>query len=240
MSCSHQEEAGLKSEESDLPKPDLFAGNWWENSEGMHLTVYIPEVDMENTLVTKLKIKKVIFDINDWHKGCYKARIATDGTNSIVTEPVQVGWMWQQPSMIQTLMDGGPDSTCERTLKKYKTYSVDYKKSKDKQSKETFYKFADSFTVNNNFFNPKVGRHMLDLETGLRIAQVPFIEDKQKYVQFCPFTFWKVIIDGNDKTHKDKGGLSNLSSVFGHVLIQGMAIDDDDTEQFFDCLFCVN
>jgi hypothetical protein len=84
---------------------------------------------------------------------------------------------------------------------------VDFKKSKDKQNKETFYQFADGFTVNNNFFNPKVGCHPLDLETRFRIAQDPFVEDKQKYVQFGPFIFWMVKIDGNDKTHEDKGGI---------------------------------
>jgi hypothetical protein len=45
--------------------------------------------------------------------------------------------------MIQTLMEGGPDTTCKSTLKKYKAYSVDYKKNKDKQSEEIFYQFAD-------------------------------------------------------------------------------------------------
>jgi hypothetical protein len=72
---------------------------WWENPEGMHLTV-LPDIDMENTLVTKLEIKKAIFDINNWHKGCYKARIATDGTGITVTEPVQVGLRMDVPTAV--------------------------------------------------------------------------------------------------------------------------------------------
>jgi hypothetical protein len=83
------------------------------NPEGMHLTI-VPEVDVDNTLVTKLEIKKAIFDINN--KKGYKARLATDGTGIIVTEPVQVGWVWSKPVKVQELIDGGPDATCERTL----------------------------------------------------------------------------------------------------------------------------
>jgi hypothetical protein len=76
---------------------------------------------------------------------------------------------------------------------------------------------------------------MIDFETGFKIAQVPFVENKQKYVQFCPFDFWKVTMGGDNKTHKDKGSIANLQSVFGHVTIQGTAIDDDKAaEQFCD------
>lgn len=231
MARRHQEE-DLKAEESDLKKLDLFTDSWWENPEGMHLTV-VPEVDVDNTLVTKLEIKKAIFDVNDWHKSRYKARIATDGTGLIVTEPVQVGWMWQQPTMIQDLINGGPHKTCERTLKKYKTYCLDYKKSKEKQTKEVFYRFADGFTVNNNFFNPKVGRHTLDVQTEFKIVQVAFTEGKQKLTQFCPMVYWKVAIDGDDKTHEDETGIGNIASAFGHVSIQGTShstneMNDDD------------
>lgn len=235
MSRRHQTEDELRAEESDLTKIDVFTDDWWQNPEGMHLTV-VPEVDVDNTLVTKLEIKKAIYDINDWNKQRYKARIATDGTGLIVTQPIQVGWMWQQPTMIQELMDGGPAYLCERTLKKYKTYCVDYKKSKEKQSKDVFYRFADGFTVNNNFFNPKVGRHTLDVQTEFKIVQVGFVEGKQKLTQFCPMVFWKVAIDGDDKTHEDEGGVGHLSSAFGHVSIKGThdtneMEDEDETDE---------
>jgi hypothetical protein len=77
------------------------------------------------------------------------------------------------------------------------------------------------------------GRHLLDIETDCKIVQVPFVEGKQKLVQFCPFVFWKVAIDGDDKTQEDKEGINNLLSAFGQVTIQGMAVKDDD-EEFFD------
>jgi hypothetical protein len=144
-----------------------------------------------------------------------------------------VGWAWSELVKVQELIDGGPDATCEQTLKKYKTHSVDYKKNKSKQSKEVFYRFADSFTENNNFFNTKAGCHSLDTETDFKIVQVPFVEGKQKFVQFCPFVFWKVAIDGDNKTHEDEEGINNLLSAFGHVTIQGTAVEDDD-EEFFD------
>jgi hypothetical protein len=232
MSRRHQEESGLKSDESGLQKRNLYIDDWWKNPEGMHLTV-VPEIDVDKTLVTKLEIKKAIFDAND--KKVYKARLATDGSGIIVTEPVQVGWMWRHPTQVQALIDS-PAPTCERTLKKYKTYSVDYKKNTSKQIKEVFYRFADNFTVNNNFFNgTKTGRTMLDLETTFKIAQVPFVQDKQKYVQLCPFVVWKVAIDGNDKAHEEDSGIKKLTSVFGNMTIQGTVIDDDDLdEEFFD------
>jgi hypothetical protein len=52
-------------------------------------------------------------------------------------------------------------------------------------------------------------------------------------VQFCPFVFWKVAIDGDDKTYKDLEGVNNLLSAFGHITIQGTDIENDD-EEFFD------
>jgi hypothetical protein len=63
ISCHHQEEAGLKSDESGLRKRNLYTKEWWMNPEGMHLTIVL-EVDVDNTLVTKLEIQKAILDIS--------------------------------------------------------------------------------------------------------------------------------------------------------------------------------
>lgn len=229
----HQGNAGLKAEESELPRVDLYTDDWWENPEGMILTV-VPEVDVDNTLVTKLEIKKAIFDIRDMsdENKLYKARLASDGTGIIVTEPVQVGWMWKEPRLIQELMDGGPKKACARTLKKFKAYCVDYKKSKGKQSKEVFYRFADGFTVNNNFFNKvnKSSRSTLDLVTELRIVQITVPLEPKKVVQCCPMLFWRVAIDGDDRRHEEESdGIANLVSAFGHVGIQGT--NDEDEEE---------
>jgi hypothetical protein len=129
-----------------------------------------------------------------------------------------VGWMWRQPKEVQELIDA-PGPACERTLKKYKMYSVEYKKTTSKQVKEVFYRFADDFTVNNCFFNgAKTGRNMLHLETDFRIVQVPFVEGKQKYMQLCPFVVWKVAIDGDDKAHEEEAGLKKITSAFDSYL----------------------
>jgi hypothetical protein len=85
--------------------------------------------------------------------------------------------------MLQQLVDKGPAQTCERTLKKYKAYCVEYKKTNKKHTREIFYQFADGFTVNNIFFNPKVGRNSLGLETGFKIVQVPRVDNNQTLVQ---------------------------------------------------------
>lgn len=231
----HQGNAVLKAGESELPIVDLYTDDWWENPEGMILTV-VPEVDVDNTLVTKLEIKKAIFDIRDMSDDnkLYKARLASDGTGIIVTEPVQVGWMWKEPRLIQELMDGGPKKACARTLKKFKAYCVDYKKSKEKQSKEVFYRFADGFTVNNNFFNKvnKSSRSTLDLVTELRIVQITVPLEPKNVVQCCPMLFWRVAIDGDDRTHEEESdGIANLVSAFGHVGIQGTNDEEEDDEE---------
>jgi hypothetical protein len=88
MSRCHQEEAGLKSDESGLQKRNLYIDDWWKNPEGMHLTV-VPEINVDKTIVVKLEIKKTIFDINN--KKLYKARLATDGSGIIVTD---VRFLW--------------------------------------------------------------------------------------------------------------------------------------------------
>jgi hypothetical protein len=66
-------QADLKAEESRLTKIDLYTEIWWDSPMGMQLTVVPEIVDVFQTLVTKLEIKKTIFDINDFHKNCYKA-----------------------------------------------------------------------------------------------------------------------------------------------------------------------
>jgi hypothetical protein len=136
-SCRHQGNAVLKAAESELPIVDLCTDDWWENPMGMILTV-VPEVDVDNTLVTKLEIKKAILDMGDMNNKnkLYKARLASDGTSIIVMEPVLVGWMWKEPWLIQKLMDGGPTKACARTLKKFKAYTVWTTRSRRREAKQ--------------------------------------------------------------------------------------------------------
>jgi hypothetical protein len=176
-------------------------------------------------VVDKLSIYKPIFDIVDYQKGRYSARLSHDGRALMITEPVVADFLWSDPETIQKLVDrGGP--LCQTTDRSYKIAATRIVENTEQQVAEARYKFPDDITCNNEFFNqdangaPPGNPYKLVSKMVLQKRQLGVDNVGNPLFSFMPFVVWKVAIDGDDsrtsaKKDDPNSGLSDALSGLG-------------------------
>ena len=125
----------------------LYIEQPWKNPFGM-IVIKGTEVEEANTVVDKLTIMKPIFDYTDFDKKLFKARLCNDGGGIIISEPTIPGYLWQNPTEIQLLVDDTEDvgNVCQPSFRTYKTIRTDMKKDRNTRTKDIVYRFPSGVT----------------------------------------------------------------------------------------------
>ncbi len=197
----------------------------WKNPNGM-LTVVGHQVEVDNTVMDKLTIMKPIFDMKDYDKKHYKARLTQQGDGIIITEPTIPAYLWENPVEIQELVDDDY-VLCEATLRTYKTIRTDMKKHKPQSlTQDITYLFPDSITCNNEFFNKLNRRNsQFELDMEMVVFQQELKEKDHRghlAIEYLPFVVWKLAIDGPGKqTEDDDEENQGISKAFARLRVRG-------------------
>jgi hypothetical protein len=201
------------------PRFQLYFDEFYSNPNGM-LCIVGKEVVQDKTVLDKLTIMKPIWDMKDFDKKRYKARLSKHFNGVVITEPNIPNYFWKDPVEVQALVDCDEREVCAKTELTYKTMKMHLKEHQEHITRDTLFLFPAGVTCSNEHFNKKNRgtTHLLDVDVFMKDVVIGKGSDGQNLVQYSPFVVWKMSINGeNKRTDDDDDGISGASKAFARL-----------------------
>lgn len=202
IAMSTPSKKGSYKDPEDLKEVQMyFDSDFYKNENGLFV-ILGKEVVEDNTVMDRLTVLKPIWDLIDFDRGRYKARLTNDCGGIIIQEPIFASWMWNNPRKVMDLIDAEEEEACARTELAYKTMKTRVNEKREYRIKETLYRFPEGITCNTDHFNKKNrGSSSLLLDCNIHIFEhtVGKTDENRDIIMYCPFVCWKMAVDGEGR-----------------------------------------